>query len=235
LDDNRIQIISKSVRLSGGEDAEQLVMVHWWVLGQDSLAAKHKKMHLRQMEVALKAKQALEDEHVTSHQTTQIAPPAHSSGQLNNGMVQDESAVNSVDHSHRDNFIATQPSSPGRMTVAPPPSPAIAVSVHPPHPSVQHTVRPPTTMPLNDAPATSGDDNQSDSDDPTLGSCIPNELGTPHVEPPLEIEEPDHTADARILKHIGHHCRGDPMEDLDFPDEPPPSDASHFAGRHMEM
>jgi hypothetical protein len=216
------------------------VQVHWWVLSHDDLVAKHRVILLREMEMARMAKQALEDEELTSHQTTQTAAPAHSSGQLNSGTVPDELAVNSVDYSCRDNSIVTQPLAPGSAVVAPPPDSAIPVIVRPHDLNNQLTTCPPVTMPLMAAPAlinalaVRSDENQSDSDDTILGSYTPNELGTPYVEPP-EIEQPDHTANVRILKYIRYHYRGDPVEDLDYPDESPPSDASHFSRRCVEM
>jgi hypothetical protein len=88
-------------------------------------------------------------------------------------------------------------------------------------------------MPIS-APAISSDADQSESDDPILESYIANELGTPYVEPP-EVEQTAHIVDTRVLKYIGYHHRGDPMEGLDYPDQPPSSDASHFSGRYVEM
>jgi hypothetical protein len=61
------------------------------------------------MEATRKAKQALEDEELTSPPTTQIV--AHS------GTAPDESAANSVDYSRRDNSIVTQLLAPGSAVV----------------------------------------------------------------------------------------------------------------------
>jgi hypothetical protein len=158
---------------------------------------------------------------LASHQTTLIAAPVHSSGQLNNGTVWDESTINSVDYLRRDNSIVTQPLAPG-STIAPPPQdpPVVAPLKAPPAPIT--------------APASGNNDGQSDSGDPDLESYVANKLGTPYVELP-EVKQTDHIVDTRILKCIRCHHRGDPMENLDYPDEPPPSDASHFSRQCVEL
>jgi hypothetical protein len=107
------------------------------------------------------------------------------------GTAPDESAVNSVDYSHRDNSIVTQLLAPGSAVVARLPDPAITVIGHPPDPDNQLTMHPSVTWkaapaPI-DTPATRSDKDQNDSDDTILDSYTPNELGTPYVEPP-EIE-----------------------------------------------
>ena len=57
---------------------------------------------------------------------------------------------------------------------------------------------------------------------------------------PFSSPEEQHSLDpkgteAKKLKYIGYFYKGDPMEDLDYPDIPPPEECSHFTGRCVDM
>ena len=199
------------------------------------------EVFLHEMQMIRKARQALEVEVLTSLPTTQTAAPARSSGQPNNGTAPDESAVNSAGMLVQGQFHCHPATGTGKRSCCKTArSRHYAVTVRLPDPDNQLMVRSPVTVSLKAvpapiaAPAMRSDEDQSDTDDTILGSHTPGESGTPHVEP-LEIKQPDPAADVRIIEHIGCHCRGDPMEDLDCPDKPPPSDVSQFSGRCVEM
>ena len=48
---------------------------------------------------------------------------------------------------------------------------------------------------------------------------------------PLDLEE----TEVKKFKCIGHFHKGNPMEDLDCPDIPPPEECSHFTGHYIDM
>jgi hypothetical protein len=56
---------------------------------------------------------------------------------------------------------------------------------------------------------------------------------TPQYGPMTTDQEPSTTD--KSFKYIGNKCRGDTMENLDFPDKPPPRGESHFVGRCVPM
>ena len=155
------------MHLSEGESTRLLIQVDWWSLGHNDLVTQHREPLLRQKEVTLRTKHALETKEITSRQMTQVVAPAHSSGQHGNGIVQDESAVNSANYSRRDNTIVTQPLAPGNTAVSPPRVPG-------------NTIVAPPQVPVTNSPSANDGNDQNELEDPELESYVPNKFGTPH-------------------------------------------------------
>ena len=67
--------------------------------------------------------------------------------------------------------------------------------------------------------------------DPELGSYTRDEAGLPVYDSPEDQESLNLVeTEARNFKSIGYFYRGDPMEDLDYPESPPPEEVSHLLG-----
>jgi hypothetical protein len=156
------------------------------------MVTKHKRILLEERESLIQAKQALEDEEAASRQTTQVTTPAHSVGQHGAGKTQDESAINSVNYSRRDNSVVTQPIAPGNMTALIPRA-------------LGNTIVIPPTVPASNTSGSNNEDIQDKEEDPELGTYIPNELGIPLLESP-EGQQSLNLAEtkARNLKYIGY-------------------------------
>ena len=133
---------------------------------------------------------------------------------------QEESAVNSVNYSRRDDSIVTPPHAPGGQN----PQNVLGSTKTTPPPGHAHT----------SAPDDRAGQKKPPNDDDTLLESYGEDFdpfASPEEQHSLNLEE----TEAKKFKYIGYFYKGDPMEDLDYPDLPPPEECSHFTGRYVDM
>ena len=130
---------------------------------------------------------------------------------------QEESAVNRARYSRGSDPTVTPPNPPGGQNV-------VSQTATAPQPAQVRT------------PVSGGRTRQKkprSNDDAELPSY-------PEDFDPFTSPEEQHSLnptgpEAKSLKYIGYFYKGDPMEDLDYPDIPPPDECSHFTGRYVDM
>ena len=174
-------------------------------------------------QVAAAVQTAARGAEIESQLRAQAKAAAQTTGLHGSGTEHDDSAVNGVSYSCRNDSVVTPP----------PHAPGNAATPDPHTPANQGTTNPPDRAINAPAPNTEIDQDEVDH---KLGSYTQNEDGLPAYDSPEDQESLNLVeTEARNFKCIGYFYRGDPMEDLDYPDFPPPEEVSHFLGRYVDM
>jgi hypothetical protein len=222
---HRIRIISESTHHTCERNSWLLMKALWWDMSCSDLVVEHDKVvqkHFRLMQMSKLWR--IRSQFLLQQHRLRIR---HLHWDIPTLIQHQESALNGADFLRRTSSIDAQLQAPGNTIVVRPPDNQIVVW---PLPTSDLTVASPHIA----APTNKDNEDQSDAKDALLATCVPSELGTPCTQPP-EFEQEDPTINVRCIEHIGNFHRGDPMEDLDFPDKLLPRDASHFSGCHVEM